>query len=309
MRFINKLVIGFYNLILPGLKALKKLLLRAWAHIRTVFMPWLMRMIERFITLLKSLLLMLWVRIRPALHYLGRQVIKLPGAHRVRDWLLPLKPVFLRGVELLKTFRKELKPFLVRYYYLFKETFIRFMNMETYRGEDRQLNRNLALLIATLLILDYLMFCFHTDKNIFAIFPDVPKLSRQHEVTVYLPALDGASLLTEKRMAADFENDERFILFLFQRRCEGSIYQNTSMAIAAGMHVRRVWVMEKSPDRDGKDICAIDCEVPVLDQEIQAIPGSEPLFREALRKTVAANIPRISEVVVLERGIPYKKLW
>jgi hypothetical protein len=67
--------------------------------------------------------------------------------------------------------------------------------------------------------------------------------------------------------------------------------------------------MEKSPDRDGKDICAIDCEVPVLDQEIQAIPGSEPLFREALRKTVAANIPRISEVVVLERGIPYKKLW
>jgi hypothetical protein len=49
--------------------------------------------------------------------------------------------------------------------------------------------------------------------------------------------------------------------------------------------------------------------VPVLAQEILAIPGSDPLFREELRKTVAANIPRISEVVVLERGIPYKKLW
>jgi hypothetical protein len=63
-------------------------------------------------------------------------------------------------------------------------------------------------------------------------------------------------------MAADFENDERFILFLFNAVVKGSIYQNTSMAVPAGMHVRRVWVMEKSPDRDGKDICAIDCECP-----------------------------------------------
>ena len=180
---------------------------------------------------------------------------------------------------------------------------------EPYLMKDRKVNRYLILTLGAVFVLDYFMFCYHSEKNVFSFFPELPVISKQKEVTVYLPALDGQSLLEEKRMAASYESRERFIKFLFNAVVKGSKFQNTALAVPVQMNIRKIWVLDKSGDHEGKGFCAIDCEVPVSDQEVKPIPGSEPLFKKALEQTITANIPEIAGIILLERGVPDKKLW
>jgi len=61
-------------------------------------------------------------------------------------------------------------------------------------------------------------------------------------------------------------------------------------------------------NKDGR-ICVIDLSPVILEKEINVVKGSEQMFRESLEKTITENIPGIKKVILLEKGVPFKKLW
>ncbi|PKL36174.1 MAG: hypothetical protein CVV44_18320 [Spirochaetae bacterium HGW-Spirochaetae-1] len=181
--------------------------------------------------------------------------------------------------------------------------------MERSRTNVKDRNRFLLIGIGSLLLLDYLMFCYHTDKNIFSIFPTIPIMEDKREIEVYLPGLDGETIFKEKRQIMGFPSDERFVRYLFNTVRKGSQFDNTSIMVPVELQIRNIWITDVDNISKNEKLCVVDVEVPVIEKDITPLQGSELLFKEAFRQTVKANIPSITEITILERGIPDKKLW
>ncbi|HNW29876.1 MAG TPA: GerMN domain-containing protein [Spirochaetota bacterium] len=173
------------------------------------------------------------------------------------------------------------------------------------RGRER--NRRLILFFAGIFIADYLMYCLHTNKNIADIFPEIPSLTQEKKVSVYLPALDGATIMRETREIPVYDSDEKTAKFLFETVVKGSLYDNTAMAVPAGLFVRKVWIDSRGAG-NGR-VCVIDLEPAELRPSATVIKNSERLFRRAVEKTITENIPAIKTVLVLEKGVPGTALW
>ncbi len=174
------------------------------------------------------------------------------------------------------------------------------------REDRRELVRLMALVVAGVFLLNYAMYSYHTDKNVLDIFPSLPLLEKTKEVTVYLPALDGKSILTEKRSVPVFDSDENYAYHLFKTVEDGSIYDNTSLMVPVEIFIKKVW-FNKSKGT-GID-CVFDVETPFQEPDAAVIKGSEVLFMKALEKTIRTNIPSVKRVYVLENGVPGKPLW
>lgn len=170
-------------------------------------------------------------------------------------------------------------------------------------GDPRAKRRFFILGFGGLFFLNYLMFCFHADKNVFSIFPEIPKLEEIQSVTLYLPSPDGKTMLKEVRKAGFYGSDEKYAAVLFKMVLRGSRYENTSMAVFASFNVRMIWI-----DR-GTGKCIIDVEPTVLNESAVVTKGSEELFKKSLEKTLRENIPVVKELVFLERGVPGKNIW
>lgn len=168
-------------------------------------------------------------------------------------------------------------------------------------GDRVRKNRFLVLTISLLLIFDYLVFCHHAEKNIFDIFPSLPKLDLRESRNIYIPANDGKSLLKEARRIEVPEEKEKFAALIFRIVSRGSIYENTSGAVPIDTHVRAIWLKG--------DTCYIDAGLAMLRDGTPVIPGSEDNFRTALEKSIVENVPSINRVVLLEKGVPLKRLW
>ncbi len=166
--------------------------------------------------------------------------------------------------------------------------------------------RFLLLCISALLFADYLMVSVHVEKNIFDLFPEIPILDEKRDVSIFLPDPMNGGIIEEKHSIGKYETDEAKTVFLFNRVLRGSKYENTSSVVPADMVVRNVWI-QKSGSEAG--CCTIDLNVTRLKQGSVVIPGSEKLFREALHKTIAANITGVKKTMVLEHGNPAAVLW
>ena len=70
--------------------------------------------------------------------------------------------------------------------------------------------------------------------------------------------------------------------------------------------VKKIWTFNE--DGEGKT-CVIDLNPVILDKNIVVVKGSEQMFRDALQKTISENVPGIKKVILLEKGVPFKKLW
>ncbi len=162
-------------------------------------------------------------------------------------------------------------------------------------------NRFLLLLISLLLVFDYVLFCYHADKGVFDIFPSLPALDEREKRTVYLPDIDGRSILAEKRRVLVSKNREELVRRLFKIVVGGSMYENTSMAVPVDPCVRAVWFQGRT--------CIIDVAPMTIREDSPLITGSEANFARALEKTITANIPSIKTLMLLEKGIPGKPLW
>jgi hypothetical protein len=167
----------------------------------------------------------------------------------------------------------------------------------------RERTRRLIILFSSLFILDYLMYCLHTDKNVADIFPDIPSLDRGKEVSVYLPGLDGATITRESRLIPVYDNDERTAQILFEMVARGSRYDNTALAVPVDLFVRKVWMYGPG------GVCVVDCEPAELRPDVSPIKNSERLFKSAVEKTIKENIPSVKTVLVLEKGVPGAPLW
>jgi hypothetical protein len=173
---------------------------------------------------------------------------------------------------------------------------------ERIKKSNKERNRYFVLAIGCLFILNYLMFCYHTGKNIFDIFPSIPVLDDKQQITVYLPSLDGKSIISEKRDVPKFKDDFRYVKYLFGLVARGSVQENTSQAVPVSLFVKKVWI-------EGKKRCILDLDVDPLRTGRSFAEGSEELFKKSLQKTLTENIPGMNSVEVLVHGIPGRKLW
>jgi hypothetical protein len=162
-------------------------------------------------------------------------------------------------------------------------------------------NRMLVLGLSLALIFNYIVFCFHTGKSVFDIFPSFPVIDTRDECVVYIPDSDGKTLLKETRKVPSLDDRGELVRLLFKAVAAGSHFENTSMAVPADLSVRGVWFFEET--------CVIDLSLALLRENAESIPGSESNFRLAVEKTITENIPGITDVKILERGIPGKNLW
>ncbi|MBN1531908.1 MAG: hypothetical protein JXA20_04540 [Spirochaetes bacterium] len=178
------------------------------------------------------------------------------------------------------------------------------------KADPKERNRILIIALSLLFLLDYFMFCFHIEKNILDIFPSIPLLPQRDYITLYLPGLDGKSLLPEQREIPEYDSEEQSVRFLFSAVSRGSIYENTSFAVPVNLRVRKVWLFGDSGNIDsGPFHCVIDVDADLIPDKNFVISGSEALFRKALEKTIITNVPAIKDVTVIEKGVPGKALW
>lgn len=181
--------------------------------------------------------------------------------------------------------------------------------IDIYNSGSGQRRRILIIFFSVLFILDYLMFCLHTDKNIFDIFPSIPKLESNNICKIYFPSEDGKSVIEEERTVPVFKNDERLAQTLFIMVLKGSNYENTALSIPFDIFLRRVWVFKTNGDSGVNKTCVFDVEAGILRKNSRIIDGSEAVFDEALEKTIKENIPDVYRVEIIENGIPNKKKW
>ena len=180
---------------------------------------------------------------------------------------------------------------------------------ENLKNNKKERNRFLILLFSFIFLLDYFMFCYHTDKNIFDIFPSIPLLSEKKSINIYLPATDGKTLLNEKRLIPDFDSEKRLAAYLFKLVIKGSERENTRIAVPVDLFIRKIWVYKNDKSPSSSKSCIIDVEPTELTDNSKRIKGSEQNFKNAVRKTIMKNLSGISDVTILVRGIPGKILW
>jgi hypothetical protein len=173
-------------------------------------------------------------------------------------------------------------------------------------SDVRERNRIYLLGLSFLFVFDYIMFSYHIDKNIFDIFPSIPALDLKKTINVYIPSEGCKEILVEKRKIDSNLRDESLIQRLFDLVAEGSYYENTAENVPVKFLIKKIWVL--NDDSDGK-VCVIDLNPVILEKNIVVVKGSEQMFRDALHKTVSENIPGIKKVILLEKGVPFKKLW
>ncbi|MFW5770276.1 MAG: hypothetical protein ACOCX9_02465 [Spirochaetota bacterium] len=161
--------------------------------------------------------------------------------------------------------------------------------------------RKLLLFISVVCIVDYLAFSYLADKNIFNVFPSLPVLDTRDEIVVYLPDLQTSKIMKENRMITRSDDTHIQIRELVKIVSRGSKYENTAILVPVDLLVRKVWI-------EG-DTCVVDLGLLKMPGNATIIDGSEKAFQDALSRTIKENIDGISRVILLENGIPGKRLW
>ena len=174
-------------------------------------------------------------------------------------------------------------------------------------NSEKEKNRIYILATSSLFLLIYIMFSYHIDKNIFNIFPSIPLLEDKKTINIYIPSEECKEILTEEREVYSKLEDESLIEKLFDLVCAGSYFENTSENVPIDLLIKKIWIVDVE-NGDGK-VCVIDLSPIILDKDIHVVKGSEQMFKDALEKTITSNVPEIKKVILLEKGVPFRKLW
>jgi hypothetical protein len=179
--------------------------------------------------------------------------------------------------------------------------------IELMKRDPKEKTRIIILLVSAMFLIDYIMFSLHVDKNILDIFPSIPVLESKDEINIYIPSEGCKEILSEKRKIETDIDEDILVKKLVALVAEGSYFENTSSNVPVKLLVKNVWI---TPDENGGgNVCLIDISPVILEREIAIITGSEQMFRESLEKTVKENVPGITRVILLEKGVPFRKLW
>lgn len=168
--------------------------------------------------------------------------------------------------------------------------------------ENRIKRNRFYLLVVTLMIIaDYLMICFHVERNPLTVFPPLPVIDKREPVDMYLPNRECSTLLNETRYLQKDIIQENFITQLVYNISRGSRFENTRINVPADCIVREVWLYDTT--------CVIDLRMTSLKNDTVVVEGSEELFRTAVKKTIFSHFNTIKDVIILENGIYNRNLW
>lgn len=199
----------------------------------------------------------------------------------------------------------RLKSFAINKYEIFKAEIAA---TKIRMAEDvREKNRIILLALSFLFVFDYLMVSYHIDKNIFNIFPSIPALEDKRTVNIYIPSEGCKEIISEKREVYSRLEGENLVQRLFDLVADGSYFENTSENVPAHFLIKKIWLVD-GENGEGK-ICVIDLSPATLDKDMIVVKGSEQMFRESLEKTITENVTGIKKVILLEKGVPFRKLW
>lgn len=173
--------------------------------------------------------------------------------------------------------------------------------------DKKEMNRMLILGLSTVFLLDYMMISYHIDKNIFNIFPSIPAIESKSGINIFIPSEGCREIISEKREINTDVDDEVLVKKLVALVAEGSYFENTSSNVPVKLLVKKIWLSED--ENGGGRVCLVDISPVILERDIPIVKGSEQMFRDALEKTVKENIPGITRVILLEKGVPGRKLW
>ncbi len=168
-------------------------------------------------------------------------------------------------------------------------------------ADRKERNRKLLLFISVVCIVDYLALSYLADKNIFDVFPSLPVLDTRDEIVVYLPDLQASTMMKENRMITRSGDTHIQVRELVKIVARGSKYENTAILVPVDLLVRKVWIEGET--------CVVDLGLLKVPGSATIIEGSEKAFHDAINKTIKENIDGISRVILLENGIPGKRLW
>ena len=169
-------------------------------------------------------------------------------------------------------------------------------------SSKKEKNRALLLIFTTFLILDYLLICFHIGRNPLAVFPSIPSLDKRVNISVFLPSLDGQTLLQESRMVEKNAETEMFITDLINFVIYGSSFENTKETIPVkDLIVRKIWLIN--------DECIVDFRLSYTDKNTNIIENSETNFKNAVEKTILTNVKSVKKVTLVQTGIYNRSLW
>ncbi len=175
------------------------------------------------------------------------------------------------------------------------------------KADIKERNRIMLLTISGLFFFGYLMMCLLVDKNIFDIFPPVPAIKQYKTISIYVPSDGCTEIVKEQVRVYSAIEDDKLVHRLFYLVADGLKQENTRFNVPAEFIIKKIWIVE-SEDGNGKT-CVIDLMPVMLQKEITVVKGSEQMFRGALEKTIVENVPGIKKVILLEKGIPNKRLW
>lgn len=193
----------------------------------------------------------------------------------------------------------DLKEIIKKYH-----NFISF-NLKSYshniKSDVKERNRFLILSLSFLFLVDYLLFCYISERNPLNIFPSLPLLENTKTINIYLPDIDGKTILKETREISIPDGNEGYVKLIISKLISGSTIDNTSATVPVDIFIRKIWFHN--------DTCIIDLIPTLLEDKRKLIPGTEKIFKESLEKTITENIPYLKNVIFLERGIPGRNLW
>ena len=199
----------------------------------------------------------------------------------------------------------RLKEIISRIYNMIKK-YISDTKAEMAKSE-KEMNRIYILATASLFLFIYILFSYHIDKNVFNIFPSIPLLEDKKTIDIYIPSEGCKEILTEQRNIYSRLENESLIEKLFNLVCAGSYFENTAGNVPVDLLIKKIWIVNEE-NGDGR-VCVIDLSPIILDKDINVVKGSEQMFKDALEKTITSNIPEIKKVILLEKGVPFRKLW
>jgi len=176
-----------------------------------------------------------------------------------------------------------------------------------YAKDKKERNRIAILVLSSIMFLNYIMFSYQIESNIFDIFPSIPVIEDRVTINIYMPSEGASEIISEERVIHEGLSDEVLVKKLFSLVTAGSFYENTALNVPAKYTIKKIWLYE-AESGNGK-ICVIDLMPEILDRDIILVKGSEKLFKESLEKTIIENMPGISGVIILENGVPSRKLW
>jgi len=174
-------------------------------------------------------------------------------------------------------------------------------NLKNIVKNIKESKRLFIVFLSCLFVLNYFMFCYLTDKNVFNIFPSFPIVEEKKEIKVFLPAIDGVTIIQENRKIAKFNNDQSYIQYLFYTVVKGSMFNNTSMTVPVELIIKKIWVHENH--------CLINLEADMLKKQLKNSNKYEENFKKALTKTIISNISNIKSVSLSKNGIEGVPIW